>query len=49
MFSSPLFRWCYLSNAGHWPDTGGMVPGGFSATATEIVNSPYTRRQALSL
>jgi N-methylhydantoinase B len=29
-------RWCYLSNAGHWPDTGGMVPGGFSSTATEI-------------
>ena len=28
--------WCYLANAGHWPDTGGMVPGGFSATATEI-------------
>lgn len=28
--------WCYLSNAGHWPDTGGMVPGGFSSTATEI-------------
>jgi hypothetical protein len=21
----------------HWPDTGGMVPGGFPATATEIV------------
>jgi N-methylhydantoinase B len=18
--------WCYLSNTGHWPDTGGMVP-----------------------
>ncbi|MCP5155277.1 MAG: hydantoinase B/oxoprolinase family protein [Ectothiorhodospiraceae bacterium] len=29
--------WCYLSNTGHWPDTGGMVPGGFNATATEIV------------
>ena len=29
--------WCYLANTGHWPDTGGMVPGGFSATATEIV------------
>ncbi len=28
--------WCYLSNTGHWPDTGGMVPGGFNATATEI-------------
>ena len=22
--------WCYLSNTGHWPDTGGMVPGGFA-------------------
>ena len=21
--------WAYLSNTGHWPDTGGMVPGGF--------------------
>lgn len=29
-------RWCWLSNTGHWPDTGGMVPGGFTATATEI-------------
>jgi N-methylhydantoinase B len=28
--------WCYLSNTGHWPDTGGMVPGGFSTRATEI-------------
>jgi N-methylhydantoinase B len=29
-----LFAW--LSNTGHWPDTGGMVPGGFSAKATEV-------------
>jgi N-methylhydantoinase B len=29
-------RWCWLSNTGHWPDTGGMVPGGFNSTATEI-------------
>jgi N-methylhydantoinase B len=29
-----LFAW--LANTGHWPDTGGMVPGGFSARATEI-------------
>ena len=29
-------RWAYLSNTGHWSDTGGMVPGGFCATATEI-------------
>jgi N-methylhydantoinase B len=28
--------WAFLSNTGHWPDTGGMVPGGFSSTATEI-------------
>lgn len=28
--------WCHLSNTGHWPDTGGMVPGGFNSTATEI-------------
>jgi N-methylhydantoinase B len=28
--------WCYLSNTGHWPDTGGMVPGGFASKATEI-------------
>ncbi|SDV49487.1 hydantoinase B/oxoprolinase family protein [Chitinasiproducens palmae] len=29
-----LFAW--LANTGHWPDIGGMVPGGFSAHATEI-------------
>ncbi|MDA0229373.1 MAG: hydantoinase B/oxoprolinase family protein [Proteobacteria bacterium] len=29
-------HWAYLSNTGHWPDTGGMVPGGFSSEATEI-------------
>lgn len=28
--------WCYLSNVGHWSDVGGMVPGGFNSTATEI-------------
>jgi N-methylhydantoinase B len=28
--------WSYLSNTGHWPDTGGMVPGGFNSEATEI-------------
>jgi N-methylhydantoinase B len=27
---------CWLANTGHWPDTGGMVPGGFSARATEV-------------
>jgi N-methylhydantoinase B len=29
-----LFAW--LANTGHWPDIGGMVPGGFSANATEV-------------
>ncbi|MFP6689353.1 MAG: hydantoinase B/oxoprolinase family protein, partial [Alphaproteobacteria bacterium] len=33
-YQSELFAW--LSNTGHWPDTGGMVPGGFSAHATEV-------------
>ena len=28
--------WAYLSNTGHWPDTGGTVPGGFSTRATEV-------------
>lgn len=39
-FVRPFFRagrlWCWLANTGHWPDTGGMVPGGFSANATEV-------------
>ena len=29
-----IFAW--LANTGHWPDIGGMVPGGFSAHATEV-------------
>ena len=33
-FVKPFFYkgklWCWLANTGHWPDTGGMVPGGFS-------------------
>ena len=37
-FAMPFYRggeiWCWLSNTGHWPDTGGAVPGGFSASAT---------------
>lgn len=37
-FARPFYRkgkiLCWLSNTGHWPDTGGMVPGGFSASAT---------------
>ncbi len=28
--------WAFLANTGHWPDTGGAVPGGFSTHATEI-------------
>ncbi len=28
--------YCWLQNTGHWPDIGGMVPGGFSAKATEV-------------
>lgn len=33
-YKGKLFAW--LANTGHWPDTGGMVPGGFSANATEV-------------
>lgn len=40
-FATPFWRdgaiFCWLSNVGHWPDIGGSVPGGFSASATEIV------------
>lgn len=36
-FAMPFWRdgaiFCWLSNTGHWPDTGGSVPGGFSASA----------------
>ncbi|MBI1169910.1 methylhydantoinase [bacterium] len=36
-FAMPYFRndrlVFWLSNTGHWPDTGGAVPGGFSASA----------------
>jgi N-methylhydantoinase B len=32
-YKGEVFAW--LANTGHWPDTGGMVPGGFSAQATE--------------
>ena len=39
-FVKPFFYrgelFCWLANTGHWPDTGGMVPGGFSASATEV-------------
>ena len=39
-FVRPYYRggklWCWLSNPGHWPDTGGAVPGGFSASATAV-------------
>jgi len=33
-YKGKLFAW--LANTGHWPDVGGMVPGGFSASATEV-------------
>jgi N-methylhydantoinase B len=33
-YKGELFAW--LANTGHWPDTGGAVPGGFSANATEV-------------
>ncbi|MFN4311155.1 MAG: hydantoinase B/oxoprolinase family protein [Ferrovibrio sp.] len=33
-YKGRLFAW--LANTGHWPDIGGMVPGGFSANATEV-------------
>ncbi|MCH9046990.1 MAG: hydantoinase B/oxoprolinase family protein [SAR324 cluster bacterium] len=29
-------RLLWMANRGHWPDMGGMVPGGFGATSTEI-------------
>jgi N-methylhydantoinase B len=39
-FVKPFFfrgrLWAWLANTGHWPDIGGMVPGGFSANATEV-------------
>ncbi len=39
-FAMPVYRhgeiFCWLSNTGHWPDTGGAVPGGFSASATSV-------------
>jgi N-methylhydantoinase B len=39
-FTRPFFYkgklWAWLANTGHWPDTGGAVPGGFSANATEV-------------
>ncbi|MAU08015.1 MAG: methylhydantoinase [Deltaproteobacteria bacterium] len=33
-YKGELFAW--LANTGHWPDTGGAVPGGVSANATEV-------------
>jgi N-methylhydantoinase B len=39
-FAMPVYRggkiFCWLSNTGHWPDIGGSVPGGFSASATAV-------------
>ncbi len=38
--AAPFFHrgelFCWLSTPGHWRDTGGAVPGGFSANATEV-------------
>ncbi len=28
--------WAYLSNVGHWRDTGGVVPGGFTTRSTDV-------------
>jgi len=45
-FVKPFFYqgkiWCWLANTGHWPDLGGMVPGGFSANATEVEQEGLT-------
>jgi N-methylhydantoinase B len=39
-FALPFYyrgeHFCWLQNTGHWPDIGGVVPGGFSAHATEV-------------
>ncbi|MGO4832232.1 hydantoinase B/oxoprolinase family protein, partial [Rhizobiaceae sp. 2RAB30] len=39
-FVMPVYRngaiFSWLSNTGHWPDIGGAVPGGFSASATAV-------------
>src|SRR5690606_27638154 len=39
-FAMPVWRegaiFCWMSNTGHWPDIGGAVPGGFSASATAV-------------
>ena len=39
-FAMPFYcngeLFCWLQSTGHWPDIGGMVPGGFSAHATEV-------------
>jgi N-methylhydantoinase B len=39
-FAMPVWRngaiFCWVSNTGHWPDIGGAVPGGFSASATAV-------------
>jgi len=39
-FYRPFFYkgelFCWLANTGHWRDTGGAVPGGFSAHATDV-------------
>ena len=38
--------WCYLSNTGHWPDTGGMVPGGTALPAPFAAGLSGSRSRA---
>lgn len=37
---TPVFRggevFCFLANCGHWPDMGGMAPGGYATDATDV-------------
>lgn len=37
----PIFTgdelFCFLADTAHWTDIGGMVPGGFAPTATEVI------------
>ena len=39
-FAMPVWRagkiFCWLSNTGHWPDIGGMVPGGCAANGAGV-------------
>jgi N-methylhydantoinase B len=39
-FVKPFFRdgrlLALLANTGHWPDVGGMTPGGFTPASTDV-------------